>query len=169
MIRFTQTREITEYKSIINGLLPDFDYIFLHTLLQWCKIADDPFERTGQFWEVYLIRYRFSKIGICGLYSLNPGSTDELWLGWFGLVPNWRNKGHGKSVLDFLEEKAREQECKRLYSYVDKEAKPLNFYLRNGFKVFGTVKEYLDKLDQKVDGSNFENPDDLVIVKELTY
>jgi GNAT superfamily N-acetyltransferase len=168
MIVFKQTREIKEYRVIIDSFIPDFGHAFLHTILQWCRLAYDPFDKTNQFWELWTINYRFSIIGICGLYSLNPKSTDELWLGWLGLIPKWRNKNNGPLVMKFLYDKAKEKGCKKIMCYVDKEGRALNFYKREGFEVIGTVRDYLYKNNlTQIDGFLFESPDDYVIQKYL--
>ena len=186
-IYFTQSQDIKEYRPLISSLIPDFDYVFLHTILQWCDLADDPY-KDKQFWQMYLVKEKndrealietlkivgknfkpkHSTIGMCGLYSLVAGSTEQLWLGWLGIIPKLRNKGLGKDVMQFLYTEANKVGCKELMSYVDKDGAPLNFYKREGFEVLGTVKEYLKKYNKsKIDGSDFESQDDIVIRKFL--
>ena len=114
-----------------------------------------------------LIKENKKTIGICGLYSLDENSKDELWLGWFGIIKEYRSKGHGSDVLKQLEIKAKEANAHTIYSYVNKKGKPLDFYYRNGFKRVGTVKEYLEKTKFKFDKENFEDLDDHVIKKKI--
>jgi len=168
---FRQSRSIADFRPLIDTLIPDFGYVFLHTVLQWCNLANDSWaerDGVGQFWEVFLLEDEGEVVGICGLYSLTPGSTEELWLGWFALVPEKRNGGRGREAMQFMYEKARTLGCKRLMSYVDKEGKPISFYKREGFEVLGTVREFLDANSmRKIDGDDFESPEDFVIQKNI--
>ena len=184
LVSLTQSRNIKDFRPLIDTLIPDFDYVFLHTILQWCQLAEDPYKNQNKFWEVYLIQPKVKPIkgtsnkwstlehvdaiGICGLYSLIPNSTEQLWLGWFGLTPDNRNKGMGKEAMQFLYDIARQNGCKEILSYVDKEGKPLSFYKREGFEILGTVGEYLNANRMfQIDGSDFECDDDYVIRKFL--
>lgn len=173
-ILFKQSRDIKEFRPLINTLIPDFDYVFLHTILQWCNLANDPYEGQNKFWEVWLIGYEennnWNTIGICGLYSLVPHKTDKLWLGWLAIIPELRNKGLGKKVMDHLYREALYVGCAEIYSYVDKEGAPLNFYKREKFEILGTVQEFLDSNNlSKIDGNDFEDPNDYVIRKVISY
>jgi GNAT superfamily N-acetyltransferase len=167
---FKQSRDIKDFRPLIDSLIPDFDYVFLHTILQWCNLASDPYDKS-QHWEVYLFYTKENPdevIGICGLYSLAPHSTKELWLGWFGIIPELRNKGYGREVMELLYSEAKKVGCEQLMSYVDKEGKPLTFYKREGFEVIGTVEEFLrDSNMRQIDGDAFESPEDFVIRKYL--
>lgn len=159
---FIQSRNIKDYKGLIKGLYEDFGSSFEHTMKIWCKGFDD-----GKYWQVWLVKDdRDKTIGICGLYSLDF-STNNLWLGWLGIVPKSRNKNLGKYVMEFLYSECLNVGCKNLYSWVDKNGKPLNFYYREGFKSIGSVKEYLEK-KPKIDRSEFKNLKDHVIKKRLT-
>ena len=162
-IFFKQTRDIYEYGKITPDLLPDFGNSFCHTILSWCDVIP----RYKFYWEWYMIYDGNKPIGCCGLYSLNE-NTDELWLGWFGLIPEYRNKNIGIKALGFLYEIAKTIDCKVIYSYVDKEGKPLNFYKRNGFEIISSVKEFLLANNmESIDGEYFEDMDDYVIKKIL--
>jgi len=167
MITFIQSRDIKDFRPLIDTLIPDFGTAFLYTILQWCGLATDT-EIETKFWEVWLIKEDNNVIGICGLYSLNPDNTDELWLGWLGLIPNKRNSGLGKKIMSHLYKESYFVGCKSIYSYVDEEGKPLTFYKREGFEVLGTVREFLKNNNLSyIDGDDFESPDDWVICKKL--
>ncbi len=164
-VNFIQSRDIKEFSPIIRPLLPDFGAAFCQTILEWCKLMDDAYDN---FWEVWLVKDKNKTIGICGLYSLNGENTDELWLGWLGLVPEYRNKNIGKTIMQHLYKQANDVGCKKIFSYVDKEGKPLSFYKREGFEIIGTVGQYLyDNKLSKIDGDEFESMDDFVIMKEI--
>lgn len=162
-ISFFQSKNVDDFKPIFRTLVSDFGYVYYDTILEWCGVIKD--ENPPFFWQVYLIKFNDETVGICGLYSLKQ-STDELWLGWFGVIPEMRNKGIGHHVISFLKSKAKEQNCKSIYSYVDKNGKPLNFYYREGFKLIGTVKDYIES-NSDVSLDSFESPNDFIIKLDL--
>lgn len=160
---FVQTREIKDWKPVLENLVADFGYSYYHAVLAWCGIIDN--SSPDDFWEVWAIKFEGKVVGICGLYSQAPNFTDELWLGWLGIIPEYRNKKIGEKVLLFLKHICQEYKCRTLLSYVDKKGKPLNFYYRNGFTFKGTVAEYIsDKPEIEANFSEyFMNREDSVI------
>jgi GNAT superfamily N-acetyltransferase len=163
-INFKQSRNIHDYRPILEGLVDDFGYTYYHAILSWCKIID--LEGESEFWEVFLIHNNHDEIiGICGLYSMLPG-TEELWLGWFGILPKYRNAGVGQRAYESLEAYAICLGATSIRTYVDKAGKPLSFYYRNGFINVGTVGEYLEA-NTELSKNDFENMDDFVLVKDL--
>lgn len=168
-LSFVQTREIYDYSQVLKPLAEDFTSIFYQTMLIWCKIIPSDTTKTDRLWEVWLIKLGNKPIGVCGLYTLH-GATDtkELWLGWLGIIPELRNMKLGTQVMEHLYTFARSVGCERIYSYVDKGGKPLNFYKREGFEIIGTVGEYCDKhCLGNIDGDDFEDKEDFVIMKQL--
>lgn len=161
-----QTKNIKDYKLILEGLIGDWGLIYWHAILIWCNIIDDIPENKNKYWQLWVAELDNKNIGICGLFSHKEKYTEELWLGWFGLIPEYRNKNLGDEMLSFLENKARNLGCKTILSYVDKKGKPLNFYYRNGYQKICTVKEYL-KENGKHLKNNFEDVNDHVISKKL--
>jgi GNAT superfamily N-acetyltransferase len=163
-MRLIHTKSIRKYKNIFEGLVQDFGYIYYSSILYYCGILDknkDPDQYVG-FWKIWLIVVD-DIIGICGLYALK--STEELWLGWFGIIPEYRYKGLGTKVLARLENKAKKRGAKRLFVYVDKNEKAIPFYKRNGFELVGRVGEYVKYHNISMD--DFEDENDMVMVKHL--
>ncbi len=162
MIYFYQTKNIHNYKNIFEGLIDDFGYSYYHSILSWCEIIE---RKKSKFWEVWLIyNAEGIVIGICGLYSLTD-NTENLWLGWFGIIKEYRNQGIGEKVLKSLEIKAKEVGCKNIYTYVDAKGLPLKFYYRNGFERVSDVDEFVHYNNLKME--YFESPDDHVLKKNL--
>lgn len=168
-LSFIQSRTIETFGPILKPLADDFTAIFYHTVLVWCKIIPPDDNKVNRYWEVWLVYLNNKPIGICGLYTLHTAENlDELWLGWLGIIPEFRNLKLGTQIMEHLYVEAKKVGCKRIYSYVDKGGAPLNFYNREGFKVIGTVQEYLNSNNiLAIDGDDFESPDDFVIMKEL--
>lgn len=166
-LKFRQSHtNIHDYSNILDKLYPDFGNHFCHTILCWCGIMEKGRQPDKSFWEVWIIyNDKMQSIGICGLYSLKENSTDELWLGWFGLFPEYRNKGLGVEAIQWLKLKAKSLGASKLMAYVDKNRKPMSFYLRNGFKEIGTVSEYVKVHNLSL--VNFESKKDYVIQHTL--
>ena len=156
-----QSKNVHDYKPIFEGLVNDFGYIYYKTILKWCGILDDD-KGENKYWQVYLIRWEDKTVGICGLYSLYEFRTDELWLGWFGVIPEMRNLNIGKYALDWMKENAKSIGCKKIKSYIDKSQKPLPFYEKNGFHLVSTVGEYLER-HTELTLDSFEIEEDFVI------
>lgn len=52
----------------------------------------------------YIIRWNGLPVGVIGLYMHDELGTDSMWLGWFGVLPEFRSKGIGRrSLLDMIE------------------------------------------------------------------
>ena len=53
----------------------------------------------------YLVYSNENIIGITGLYTTTDiNKTNTLWMGWFGILKEYRNKGYGtKVILDTIE------------------------------------------------------------------
>ncbi len=167
MILLAQSRNIKDYKEILEGLTDDFGYIYWHAILSWCGIIGDEDEKDSKekYWEVYIIKEEGKTLGICGLYSLEKNNNTSMWLGWFGILPQYRSKGFGSEVLRALEIIAYKQGCVQLMTYIDKALKPLEFYKRNGFDIYGNVSDFL--METNYPKGEFEDLDDVVLVKNL--
>ena len=161
-----QSKDIRDYKLVLEGLVDDFGYNYYHTLLCWCGIISPDKIFDTRYWQVWLVKVDGKNVGLCGLFAHYENSVEELWLGWFGMVPKYRNKGIGEQVLTFMTDTAKGLGTKRLMSYVDVAGAPLNFYYRNGFTRLSSVKEYLDN-NPKASEDDFESLEDHVIVKNL--
>ncbi len=168
-LSFIQSRNIETFGTILKPLADDFTAIFYHTVLVWCKIIPPDDGKENRYWEIWLVYLNNKPIGICGLYTLHTAENlDELWLGWLGIIPEFRNLKLGSQIMEHLYVEAKKVGCKRIYSYVDKGGAPLNFYNKEGFKIIGTVNEYLKSTGiTAIDGDDFESADDFVIMKKL--
>ena len=168
MITFYQTKNINDYSILLDGLYEDFRDHFCHTILCWCEIMSEnmqPNKKLGKYWEVWVIKSDDDIVGICGLYSLVANNTDNLWLGWFGILPGLRSKGYGAEALIFLKDIANSIGAKNIFSYVDEDGKSLDFYKRNGFDMIDRVGTYIDTNNLSI--SDFEDRNDYVIKCKL--
>jgi len=84
--------------------------------------------------EYYLIKDNDIFIGIIGLYSYDA-YPDDAWLGWFGLLEEYRGKGYGRKALEFFEELAKDHGFRfaRLFTDTLNNDKTRNFCKHLGF------------------------------------
>jgi|GEM_PF-3112244 GNAT superfamily N-acetyltransferase len=165
-ISFKQSRNIKDFRPLIDTLIGDFDYGFLWTILEWCKLAGNDDDHA--YWEFWLVLHKKDVIGICGLYSKYYNTNEELWLNYLGVVPKLRNKGIGRHIMQHLYVKAKKAGCKTIMSYVGQSGDPLNFYKREGFEVLGRVKQYVRGYElREMDSDEVERAKEWVIRKEI--
>lgn len=165
-MRLFQSKNIHDYKLILEELVEDWGYLYWRTILVWCGVIDDQPGHLNKYWQIWIVEHEGKNIGICGLWSQKEKSVDELWLGWFGLIPAMRNKKLGGDILCWMEVQAKELGCRKILSYVDKDGRPLSFYFKNGYQRTCSVGEYL-KNNPHVSADNFEDSADHIIEKVL--
>ena len=80
----------------------------------------------------YLVIEEDSIIGITGIYSTD---SENVWLGWFGVLEKYRRRGYGSKIINKFEEIAKEQGFKYVRLYTDKYDNDIaiNFYKANGY------------------------------------
>jgi GNAT superfamily N-acetyltransferase len=162
-LRFFQSRNLKDYDVLLDALTPDFGGAFHESVAKWCET---PPARTKKFWQLWLVMHEENIEGVCGLFAHEAGTTEELWLGWFAIVPERRGRGLGAVTLAWLEKQATDAGCRALYSYVYAEGRPMEFYGRAGYTRISTVKEYLEA-HPHIGREHFENDNDHVIRKTL--
>lgn len=88
----------------------------------------------SEYEKYYLVYDKNSVIGITGLYSNEDiTKTNSIWLGWFGVLEEYRNKGYGRKILLDTIEMAKKLSIKYPIKYIrlytsfrdDKLAQPL--------------------------------------------
>jgi len=55
-------------------------------------------DENNPYYKYYFIKAGKDNAGIIGTY-LEKASADCIWLGWYGILPEFRSKGYGKSAL----------------------------------------------------------------------
>lgn len=94
----------------------------------------------------YFLAYLNDKpIAITGLYYY-PNYEDEMWLAWFGVLPEYQGRGYGKEVLKWSIAKSISEGKKVLRLYTDETnmQKATNLYKKMGFISEKYTKENLD-------------------------
>lgn len=101
--------------------------------------------REVRYWKYYCVRNDKSEIvAITGLYNeKDKHAEDEVWLGWFGVIPKCRGMGIGREVLEWSIKEAKQLGYKKLKlwttTYPD-EANAQELYEKVGLKIFHKEK-----------------------------
>ena len=69
------------------------------------QINQDPYRKEQDYSIVYVDN---EPIGVTGIYSYHE-YPESAWLGWFGILNEYRNKGYGKKALEKTIELAKEK------------------------------------------------------------
>ena len=110
--------------EIENIIFPHYD-----ALKNYLDSIFDP-KKSGY----YLIKENDVFIGIIGIYSYDA-YPDDAWLGWFGLLEEYRGKGYGRKALEFFEELARNRGFRyaRLFTDTLNNDNTRNFYKHHDY------------------------------------
>ena len=83
--------------------------------------------------EYYLGCENNALVGISGVYADN---SDECWLGWFGIRPEYRRNGYASTILDLQLQMMKEYSYKVCRLYTDRviNKNAVNLYIKKGFK-----------------------------------
>ena len=94
-------------------------------------------EKTGMYYEDDNIKYYLAKIdnkyvGITGIYNYDP---DSAWLGWFGILDEYKNKGLGTLLLKATIDLAASMNFKymRIYTDFEENSNAIKLYEKIGF------------------------------------
>lgn len=82
-------------------------------------------------------------VGTTGLYSMKSEPENVGWLGWFCVHPDYRNKGIGNLLLDFIENYSRKENKAYLKLYtadVDSMKQAQILYEKRNYKIIKTEK-----------------------------
>lgn len=81
----------------------------------------------------WLVFHDVTPIGVVGLYSYHE-YPQTAWLGWFGVLPEYRGLGYGSTIFDFWMNSAKDKGYKEARLYTDKHANKdaIEFYKHKG-------------------------------------
>lgn len=112
-------------RKIQNTLFPDSDAAVNYV---------EAVEHVSGF-EYWLVAVEGEYVGISGIYSLSV-DPESAWLGWFGILPQFRRMGLGSRVIRAFEDVARERGFLyvRLYTGRNDNEVAKAFYRANGYR-----------------------------------
>ncbi|MDP5337061.1 MAG: GNAT family N-acetyltransferase [Nodularia sp. (in: cyanobacteria)] len=129
-----QTTDIGDFIPLLKEL--EFGDQFSLAMLSWCGIGQR--DQSIGFWQVYIAKLAAESIGVMGLYQLIDSPCNVVWMGWFGLRPNFRREGWGTIMLDRLKEYAHSFEFQELWVFTNYDnLAAISFYENYGFVKLG--------------------------------
>jgi ribosomal protein S18 acetylase RimI-like enzyme len=94
--------------------------------------------------DYYVLLFGEKPIGVSGLYYDYEDPKDILWMDYFAVSSEFQRHGFGTLMLENLEKVCREKKVKRLCVFAET-GQAVNFYEKNGFKIFGRLEDYYGK------------------------
>ncbi|BAZ08701.1 hypothetical protein NIES4071_05060 [Calothrix sp. NIES-4071] len=148
-IQVLQTAEIQHFLPLFKEL-SELDEKFLLSMLRWCGYGR-PRKRELSLWNVYVAFYLDKPIGVTGIYCELEEPSSQCWLGWFGIVPNYRRQKLGSYLFNTTCKFAINKGFSSLYIYTNSaNYAAICFYESLGCKKLGLGYEVFPN-------SNFEN------------
>jgi len=80
-------------------------------------------------------------VGISGLYYDYEDPKDILWMDYLAVSPKFQRQGFGTELLNNLEGVCKKKKVRMLCVFAETE-QAISFYLKNGFKMIGRIKDY---------------------------
>lgn len=137
-LKIIQSTDLIEFSPLLKEL--EFGDTFSLAMLKWCGIGRRA--RSIAFWEVYLAKLEAETLGVMGLYQLVDSPADVVWVGWFGIRPQFRRQGWGKMMMKQLKDYAREFGFQQLCVYTNHpNLAAISFYENSGFVKLGVAAE----------------------------
>lgn len=124
--------------SIQYTIFPD-ECAYLHY-----KYSIDTGYKTNRY---YIIKHNNIPVGTIGLYFINDKIDNEsIWLGWFGVLPEFRGKGYGRQSLMDMIEKSKQFGKKYLRLYTNDDgtstARPLYRSVMQIYEKYNNKDDY---------------------------
>lgn len=135
-----QTENVQYFLPLFKELT-EFNERFLLAMLRWCGYGRKR-HRELAMWNVYVVCHLNKPIGVTGVYCEQGDPSERCWLGWFGIVPNYRRRGIGSSLFNTTCKISRSKGFSSLYIYTegtDEEA--ISFYESVGCNKLGPAYE----------------------------
>ena len=110
--------------SVQHGIFPKFDARH--------NYEDAVSGNTDKNLKYYLLYSGADCVGISGYY-VTKEDKESGWLGWFGILPEFRRKGYGTQALNMFFDECRENGLThaRLYTDLSDNYKTIQFYFAN--------------------------------------
>ncbi|MEE0699599.1 MAG: GNAT family N-acetyltransferase [Bacilli bacterium] len=105
------------------------------------QINKDSYRKELDYYIVYLEN---EPIGVTGIYSYHE-YPENAWLGWFGILEEYRHKGYGGIVLEETIKLSKQKGYKKFRLYTDE-------YAKSAHKLYssrGLIKELYDNEEDK--------------------
>ena len=107
---------------------------FFPDMCAYCSY-EDSFKNNNRYWIVY---DETEIVGITGIYeNADLGEPNTCWMGWFGVLPEKRQCGYGKAILEKTIEIAKEMKYDTFRLYTSKILCPEAIFFYDKLMDFG--------------------------------
>ena len=139
-LSFVQTRDLVDFRTIIQELEGELGSRFPLSMASWCGIEQRPYPLP--VWEVFLVAWKSQyPVGICSYYQQVSDSPDRFWLGWLGVLPMYRRHGIATRAVAEVERRVTKRGAKDLWVHTDEPNRgAIAFYLALGFTHCGRLE-----------------------------
>ncbi len=135
-LKVIQTRDFTNFQPLVQEL--GFEDKFEISMRQWCGLREP--EPSMKFWQVYLVKLGEEIIGVMGLYQLVNDEPENAWVGWFGVLPQFRQQGWGQMMMNQLKEYAVKFGFQELWVFTNYDnLGAIAFYEKSSFVLLGAA------------------------------
>ena len=88
---FSKSQQLADYLPLIAGLSAELGSEFSRSMRNWCKLEPRPYPLLD--WDVFLVRHNRCIVGICSHYRQPDDSLQRYWIGWIGVLKEYRRRG----------------------------------------------------------------------------
>ena len=173
-IKLINSENFDDYHPILS-LEKDLGDGYIDDIKNYCGLIPSHYEGhpppNSDNWKIFLIKKDNTTIGITGFYKLgmSPKNPNEYWLGWFGILHEYRGSVVSKEATDALIEiiKNENPKFKKLMVYLEQDNyRAKRFYEKIGFKYLSTVDEFCENSNIKKEDYFVIDTIDIVMYKK---
>jgi len=118
-VDFSPSRDAGAIQPLVDVLENELGPEFRDSMCAWLSDRHRPYVLS--YWQVFVGRHRETEapVALCGLYRHEGDQEGRYWVGWLGVLPDWRRHGVARQALAFLEAQARTLRGTELWVYTE--------------------------------------------------
>lgn len=133
-IVYRKSNHLEDFRPIIAGLSSDLGDRFPTSIENWCGVGSRPYPLP--VWEIFLAYQEDQPIGICSYYKQQEDSANQMWIGWIGVLKDYRRNRIGSQMLNWIEDRILAAGCTDVWVYVEPgQDDTIQFYQSNGYQL----------------------------------
>ena len=138
MLNLIPTKHREDFDEIVGALSAELGPRFAYSLNNWCGIGTRPYPLS--VWEMFLAKTDDQVVGICSFYRQIDDRPIRMWVGWIGVLPQFRRQKIGSEMLSRIENMMLLKGARESWVYADEDDKAAQtFYIARGYKRVGTL------------------------------
>lgn len=140
--KYTSPKATSDVVNIIRLLEPELGPEFRNSLQSWVTNKERPYAL--DVWEIFIAHDAEidCDIGVFGYYHHKGDKVGRYWIGWLGVVKEFRRKGLATLMIKAIESELSNLEAKEIWTYTDSyNQAALSLFHKNGMNVWGPFKD----------------------------